>query len=247
MPPPFFVDCHSHVIPSGDDGAQTDAEGVELCDDAARHGTAVLFATPHVWPHLPLTDEREAEIRAHHAAVAERARLELRLGFELTPTVDLLADDPSRYVLGGTDAVLMEVPFAGPVDELLDLAAHAEAAGLRPLVAHPERSAAVLAEPRIALELADRGWPLQLNATSLTGYHGAAVEELAWRLLEWGVVAVVASDGHRKQRPPELDRAFAAVTRRFGRAIALPLFDGSALGVRAATAPAAARAASRDA
>ena len=30
----------------------------------------MLFATPHVWPHLPLTAEREARVRAAFAELA---------------------------------------------------------------------------------------------------------------------------------------------------------------------------------
>ena len=143
---PGFVDCHSHVCPSGDDGASTVAQGSVLCREAARRGTAVLFATPHVWPHLPLTTAREDEIRTAFAALRPIAGLELRLGFGLTPDRALLDEDPRRYLLEGTDCVLMEVPFSGPVDELVDLAEHAEAAGLRPVIAHPERTESVLAD-----------------------------------------------------------------------------------------------------
>ena len=230
MGSPSFVDCHSHVVPSGDDGAKSIAEGRLLCREAARRGTRVLFATPHVWPHLPLTPERERAARVAFAELRPHAGLELRLGYELTPTAALLAEDPRRYVLEGTDVVLMEVPFLGPIDELLALAEHVEAAGLRPLVAHPERTEAVLAEPAAAAELAERGWLLQVNATSLLGRHGPAVQELAWRLVEEGTIAVVASDGHRESRPPHLDAAFAAARRRLGEDV-VSLFDGSALGV----------------
>ena len=59
MVQPRFVDCHSHVVPSGDDGAVSIEEGLELCDLAAEAGTAVLFGTPHVVPHFTLTAERE--------------------------------------------------------------------------------------------------------------------------------------------------------------------------------------------
>ncbi|HET7514792.1 MAG TPA: CpsB/CapC family capsule biosynthesis tyrosine phosphatase, partial [Gaiella sp.] len=97
-----LVDCHSHVVPSGDDGAQTLEHGLELCDLAAASGTTVLFATPHVWPHLTLTDERERAIRRAYERLRERARLELRLGFELTPAPPLLREDPARYALEGT-------------------------------------------------------------------------------------------------------------------------------------------------
>jgi protein-tyrosine phosphatase len=197
-----FVDCHSHVVPSGDDGAATIQDGLALCHSAAQHGTAVLFATPHV----------------------------LRLGFELTPAPALLQEDPHRYLLEGTDCVLMEVPFSGPPDVLIALAEHVEAAGLRPVIAHPERTEAVLEDPSIADDLAARGWMLQVNATSLTGRHGPEPEELAWSLLERGLGKLVASDGHRTTRPAQVEVAHALAEQRLGDR-ALSLFDGSALGV----------------
>src|SRR2546422_5124605 len=106
-----FVDCHSHVVPSGDDGAQSLSDGVALCELAARAGTEILYATPHVWPHLVLTEERERAVRAAFEALRVDVSLELRLGFELTPAPPLLEEDPARYALDGTDLVLVEVPF----------------------------------------------------------------------------------------------------------------------------------------
>jgi protein-tyrosine phosphatase len=215
---PVFVDCHSHVAPSGDDGAQTLSDALWLCRDAARHGTSILFATPHVFPHLPLTPERERAIRANVGRMRAGARIELRLGFELTPAPELLRDDPWRYRLEGTDHVLMEVPFRGPIDLLVALAERTEAAGLRPVIAHPERTEAVLAEPELALELVDRGWAVQVNASSLLGRHGEDCEALGWALIEAEVASLVASDGHRETRPARLDEAFARVRARFSTA-----------------------------
>ena len=227
---PRFVDCHSHVVPSGDDGARSIEDGLELCDLAAASGTAILFATPHVWPHLPLTEERERAVRRAYERLRARARLELRLGFELTPAPALLREDPARYVLEGSDVVLMEMPFSGPASDLIELAEHVERAGLTPLVAHPERTDPIRERPELAHELAER-WPLQVNASSLLGRHGDEIEELAWRLVEHGDVAVVASDGHRLSRPARLDEAYELVRVRVGEEAALPLFDGSALGL----------------
>jgi protein-tyrosine phosphatase len=228
---PLFVDCHSHVVPSGDDGAGSIEDGIALCREAARHGTRMLFATPHVWPHLTLTDRREAEVREAYVRMRERAGLELRLGWELTPTAALLDDDPRRYVLEGTDRVLMEVPFTGPADELVALAELTESAGLSPVIAHPERAEAVLDRPVLADELAARGWTLQVNATSLLGRHGDETADVGWDFIERGVATVVASDGHRPTRAPQLDEAYALAVRRLGDERALPLFDGSALGL----------------
>ncbi|HWJ43806.1 MAG TPA: CpsB/CapC family capsule biosynthesis tyrosine phosphatase [Gaiellaceae bacterium] len=226
----MFVDCHSHVVPSGDDGAATVEDGLSLCHSAARHGTAVLFGTPHVWPHFTLTADRELEVRSAFERMRRRADLDLRLGFELTPTRALLREDPGRYALEGTDRVLMEVPFTGPADLVFAMAAHVEAAGLQPVIAHPERTEAVLDDPGIAGELAARGWAVQVNATSLTGRHGPEIEELGWLLVETGTATVVASDGHRTTRPAHLDDAYRLARRRLGER-ALSLFDGSALGV----------------
>jgi protein-tyrosine phosphatase len=225
-----FVDCHSHVVPSGDDGAATIQDGLALCGSAAQHGTAILFATPHVWPYFTLSEERELEIREAYERMRPHAGLELRLGFELTPAPALLEEDPHRYLLEGTDCVLMEVPFSGPPDLLFALAEHVEAAGLRPVIAHPERTEAVLEDPSIADDLAERGWMLQINATSLTGRHGPEPEELGWSLLETGAGKLVASDGHRTTRPAHLHDAHALAQERLGDR-ALSLFDGTALGV----------------
>jgi protein-tyrosine phosphatase len=226
----LFVDCHTHVVPSGDDGAATIEDGLALCRTASQHGTAVLFATPHVWPHLTLTPGREEEIREAFERMRWRAAVELRLGYELTPARPLLDEDPHRYVLEGTDRVLMEVPFAGPADIVFALAEHVEAAGLHPVIAHPERTEAVLDEPSVAEELAARGWTLQVNATSLTGRHGEEPEALGWSLVERGLARVVGSDGHRTTRPAHLDDAYRLARQRLGEE-AIALFDGSALGV----------------
>ena len=236
-----MVDCHSHVVPSGDDGVASVDDGRALCAEAGRHRTAVLFATPHVWPHLLLTPEREDQIRAAVADMRRRLRLDLRLGYELTPTPVLLREDPRRYVLTGTDCVLVEVPFSGKADLLIRVAKHIEREGLRPVIAHPERSQAVAEDPDLAARLADRGWLLQTNSTSMLGHHGPAIERLAWRLLDQDLISLVASDGHGWTRPPILDGAWQLALDRLGEERAVPLFDGSALGVGVAE-PAVARA-----
>lgn len=230
MAPGWFVDLHSHVVPSGDDGAQSMDEGAELCRAAARHGTRTLFATPHVAAHVPPDERREALVAARLDELRDRTGIDLRLGWELTPIPELLDEDPRRYALQGLDVVLMEVPFTGSADLLVALAEHTEAAGLTPLVAHPERTEAVLERPALAAELAERGWPLQVNATSLLGRHGPEREALGWQLLRDGTATVVASDGHRKTRPAELDGAWELVHAELGAA-ARRLFDGSAVGV----------------
>ena len=226
-----FWDVHSHVVPSGDDGAQSLEEGIALCRAAAEHGTSVLFATPHVWPTLTMTPDREERVLEAHAELAEEAAtfgLDLQLGAELTPAQALLGDDLRRYRLGNLPAVLMELPFHGALGLAEALAERIQASGLVPVIAHPERSEAVVSDPGIAARLHERGWLLQMNATSVLGYHGAAIELTAWQLLGEGLVDLFGSDGHRTARPAILDDAYRLVAERMGEG-ARRLFDGSAL------------------
>jgi protein-tyrosine phosphatase len=233
---PRFVDIHSHVIPSGDDGVGSVDEGLELSRDAFGHGTGLLYGTPHVSPQLPLTEGRERKIRTAYGKLRERAPLELRLGFELTPMPSLLAEDPWRYVMEGTKHVLVEIPFVGAANLFLEVGAWIEDAGLTPVVAHPERTEAVLTNPGLADELAARGWPLQVNASSLLGRHTPEMEREGWRLVDDGLASLVASDGHRATRPMLLDGAYELVRARVGER-ALSLFDGRALGLTALRTP----------
>jgi protein-tyrosine phosphatase len=228
----FFVDVHSHVVPSDDDGVQSVGEGRTLCAQAAARGTGVLFATPHVWPHLRLGDARERAVRIAYEKVARGAGLDLRLGWELTPAPPLLEEDLRRYELPGTGAVLIEVPFTGGTDLFFAVAERASAQGLRVVVGHPERTEAALLDPSIAERVLERGWLLQVNASSLLGRHERPeIEALAWRFVDDALVSLVASDGHRSSRPPFLDEAYERVAVRVGETRARSLFDGSALGV----------------
>ncbi len=242
MNPAGFVDVHAHVVPSGDDGASSIADGLDLCRIALDAGTRVLFATPHAhapWDSYPLTPERrrvyEEAFPVMRDVVAEWG-LDLRRGWEVFPTVLGARDgeDPVDYRLGGTSAVLVEFPgawleYPDPIPMMTEAGELLEAAGLAPVLAHPERCTAVCDNPSIVTPLAERGWLLCLNTTSLLGRHGVTPERVAWQLIEDGAVSLVASDAHGHRRPPVLDEAFRAVEHRYGRAAALPLFDGSSL------------------
>ena len=98
-----------------------------------------------------------------------------------------------------------------------------------PVVAHPERSIGLRADFAVARALVERGCLLCPNGDSALGDNGQAAGELLWRLLDEGLVALFASDGHRARRPPRLDLAYEVLADRYGVEGVAPLFDGSAL------------------
>jgi protein-tyrosine phosphatase len=234
-----FVDVHSHAVPSGDDGARSIEEAVELCGLARAGGTRVLFATPHAhaaWDRYPLTLERErlfAEALPVVSRVVSAWGLELRRGFEVFPT-ELRDRDPHELVLEGTRAVLLEFPgswldLADDSSLVLEAAERLVEVELVPVIAHPERSIGLQADFGIAQALVARGCLLCPNGDSALSENGPVAEQAFWRLVDEGLVALVASDGHSTQRPPRLDQAQRLLVERYGKASIEMLFDGSAI------------------
>jgi protein-tyrosine phosphatase len=234
-----FVDLHTHVIPSGDDGAPSVEAGVELCRAMAAQGTRVVYGTPHAHPPdswFPITDERIALVRRSYAEMKPRCAefgLDLRLGWELSAT-GALVGDLDDYVLEGTRAVLLELPgpwfsFDDEVAVTREQASLIRAAGLQVVLAHPERSLGVQTRPELLSELAEEGALVCFNADSFVGGHGERCEECAWRLLELGLGDFVASDAHRPERPSRLHEAVRAIAARYGEERALSLARGEAL------------------
>jgi protein-tyrosine phosphatase len=93
------------------------------------------------------------------------------------------------------------------------------------LIGHPERSPALVRDPGAVDELLAASDRLQVNASSLTGYHGAGARAAALDLVAAGSAQVIASDAHQPSaRAPRLSEA-VAVLRREG----MPAADAEAL------------------
>ena len=234
-----FVDLHTHVIPSGDDGAASIERGLALCREMAADGARVVYGTPHAHPPdgwFPITEERVALVRRNYAEMKPRCAefgLDLRLGWELSAT-GALVGDLGDYVLEGTRSILLELPgpwfsFEDEVAVTREQAAAIRAAGLGVVLAHPERSPGVQRQPELLLDLIGEGAQVCFNADSFLGGHGEECERCGWRLLELGIGDFVASDAHRPERPSRLREAVEAIAARHGDERALALARGAAL------------------
>lgn len=205
----------------------------------AAGGTTSLWATPHVADRdgFPGSPSRLALIgeRFEELLTVVPAGLTVRRGHEVTPSRARLAPgaDVAALALAELDIVLVDGPDDEPAahDELfLPYIARVLAEGLRPVLAHPERRVAhPEPDPGFAERLAEAGALLQIDACSLLGADGPAIEAEAWRLLEEGVGSMVASDAHTPDEASDLIRAHAAITERLDPASADRLCDGSAL------------------
>lgn len=224
-----MIDLHCHLLPGVDDGAQSLDEALELARLAVADGIQLAVLTPHVHPGR--YENRLAGLQASFAdfrrALAEASiPLDVRLGGEVRLGIESL-----EWLLDG------EVPFIGEQDGyrilLLELPHQTIPVGtqqfveklygmrIRPLIAHPERNKAVMAQPERLVPLLDAGCWLQLTAGSLAGRFGETAVNTARAILENGWAHVLATDAHnRSHRPPWLAEGMLAAARIVGDTLA---------------------------
>jgi len=195
------IDLHSHILPAVDDGARNIGESLGIARAAARDGTTVIAATPHVRFDYPTTPE---EIRSGVEALNElllRERVPVRVvpGAEIdfVRLRELELDELPAYGLGGNPRVLLvECPYRGWPEDLFDQIDRLRGAGFTVVLAHPERND--MAQSDVALiDLAvASGALIQVTAGSLVGEAGRKSRRTAEAFLARGLCHLLASDVH---------------------------------------------------
>jgi protein-tyrosine phosphatase len=198
------IDTHCHLLPGVDDGARVVGDAVAMARQFVESGVTAVVCTPHL----------STQFRASAAQVSrklERLRLalgdlsvdlQLHLGTEFTTTRVRTATpaELAERAIGGRYILFELIPRDGRAEALAALEA-VRAAGLEPIVAHPERSVEVQRDPAFVEELRAGGALVQVVGPSLLGRVSDAVRTSAWALIERGLVDLVGSDAHRPHNP----------------------------------------------
>ncbi|MDX6490219.1 MAG: protein-tyrosine phosphatase [Gaiellaceae bacterium] len=218
---PGAIDLHSHVLPGLDDGAATVKESLELARDLAASGVRVLAATPHVSERYPTTrSQMEKGLKSLRLALSARGvAIEVVQGGEIAlDQLEHLDDETLRaFTIGGAGKfALLEFPYDGWPADLADQLSALAAKGVTAMLAHPERNAIVQAAPERLAGLLEAGALVQVNAGSLTRRAGSA-GAAARRLLDNGLVHVIASDSHRPGSRPTIAAATAELPDSLAR------------------------------
>jgi protein-tyrosine phosphatase len=138
----------------------------------------------------------------------------------------------SRYVLIEPPHHVMPVRFEESLFELL-------VGGYVPIVTHPERLSWVRGHYAILQRLVEHGVWMQITAGSLIGKFGKTPLYYAERLLDDGIVHIIASDAHDvAKRPPDLAAGWERAARLVGQEEAFNLVSVRPRGVLENLAPA---------
>jgi protein-tyrosine phosphatase len=193
-------DLHTHILPGLDDGPATLDESLEIARAAVADGIELVAATPHVRSDFPTRPERmEAAVEELRAELARaEIPLEVRTGGEVAlPELDRDPTELRRFGLGGNRAyLLVEFPYFGWPLDLADRLFRLAASGITPVIAHPERSAEVQADPQRLRPLVEAGALVQVTAASIDGRIGPTSQRTGLGLIADGLAHVLASDAH---------------------------------------------------
>jgi protein-tyrosine phosphatase len=188
---------------------------------AVRAGTRAIAATCHIDPGFAVDPAGLAPARAelNERLRAEGIELEILQGGEIAPArlAELDDEELSTLTLGGGPTVLLECPFASVGAALEPMVAELRRRGFGVLLAHPERSPTFAGDGRRLGRLVSLGASAQVTAGSLAGRFGEPVRRTAARMLEAGLVHVIASDAHDPvRRSPDLHLADEWLRARYG-------------------------------
>lgn len=227
-----FIDLHSHILPGVDDGSSSVRETVAMLRLAHAGGTRALVATPHFflepWNNTDpvlltclferLTDELRQLGDDENGENGFLNEMTLYLGaenyistefFEALDRAEVVTMNTSRYVLIEFPPFLPFTAAAAAVERILR-------AGKFPVLAHIERYPFLLRGTKRLAKFVEMGCVAQVNASTFTGAAGRALARRASKLLDAGLVHLIASDGHgANERRPDLSRAAEALGNRY--------------------------------
>lgn len=217
-----IADIHCHLLPYVDDGAQQKEESRKLLRMEYAQGVRTICLTPHL--RKGMFETPDEEILEQFERFKERAgQLRRRMRFYLSREYYCDSSFISRLErdevlpLGNSRFLLTEMSSRYSEQQIFDYVDIILRCGYRPLIAHVERYPSMTKSVNQIRDLIDMGALIQCNAGSILAREG--IKQAAWckKLLKEQLVHVVGSDAHDSEtRPPELEKAYDYLERKFG-------------------------------
>ena len=218
-----MIDLHCHMLPGIDDGPETLEVSLEMARIAVADGITVTACTPHIYPGLYDNDAQgiTAAVKSFRQQLRD-ADIDLQLvaGADVHLDPDMVNGLKNGRIpsLHGTRYFLFEPPHHVAPPRIEDMVFNLLSAGYVPVLTHPERLSWIETHYPVFPKLVRAGCWMQLTAGSITGRFGPRARYWSERMLDEGLVHIVATDAHRAdKRPPLLAEARDAVAQRLGR------------------------------
>lgn len=219
-----MIDLHAHILPGAEDGAPDLDTALDMARVAVADGIMVVACTPRLMPDSD--PARVANILAkvqqfQLQLIAADIPLHVVAGCEAYMRQDLVSAlqagrittlNASRYVLVELPAMVAPPRLAEQMSGLLD-------EGYVPIITKPERLKWIETHFELFKDLVQDGVWLQLTASSLLGHFGGQATYWSEKLLDLGMIHLLASDAQNLvARPPQLAAAHEVACKRIGEA-----------------------------
>ena len=218
-----MIDLHCHMLPGIDDGAPDRNVALAMARCAVNDGIRTVACTPHIYPGLYENNREgiERAIQAFREVLAEEGiALELTIGADTHLDTDLIGGVRSGRIptLAGSRYLLLEPPHHTVPPRFEESVFNLCAAGIFPVITHPERLSWIEGQYDVFKRLVHSGtaW-MQITSGSLTGRFGRRPKYWGERMLDEGLVHILATDSHHiDRRPPLLAEGRDAAATRVG-------------------------------
>jgi len=218
----IMLDLHCHILPGLDDGAADVSVSIEMAKAFVADGVTVVACTPHILPGLyHNSGPKILQATSALQQVLDREGIPLKLvaGADNHITPSFVAELRSGHLLSlaGTRYVLVEPPHHVVPPRLEDLFFGLLIEGFVPILTHPERLTWIEQHYQTVKRLAQAGVWMQITSGSLLGAFGRQARYWGERMLDDGLVHILATDAHDvTRRPPNLSQGRAAALKRVG-------------------------------
>jgi protein-tyrosine phosphatase len=245
-----YVDLHSHYLPALDDGATDLAMSLQMMRAIASLGFSHLYATPHqragmFMPEREKIDAAFATVKGALGAGGSASAPVPTLGLAAENFWDDVFHDRLRAqavpTYDTTPAFLFEVNTQMMPAEMESQLFQIRTSGYMPVMAHPERYAAVQRDVSLAERLG-RQAAMLIDLGALDGAHGKAELKTARRLVLEGLAHGAASDIHRPEDQASVAAGMAWIKKQRGQAVLDQMLDDNPRRLLAGELPDAPRA-----
>lgn len=224
----LITDVHSHLLPALDDGVKTLDEAEAVVRVFMQLGYQKLITTPHVmqdhYRNTPETILAGLELLRDRLKQREiNVRVEAAAEYYLDEHFIRSLESGAPLLTFGDRYLLFETNFISEPLNLNEFIFSATTRGYQPVLAHPERYLYLQDNLSRIEDLANRGVLFQVNLGSLVGLYTKAVQALAGRIIDQGLVHFLGSDCHNLQHAEGI--AKAGRSRYFEKALNLGLIN----------------------
>ena len=214
----MIFDIHSHLIPKIDDGSKSIDDSIKMLQILKGEGVDNILATPHFYPETVAFDpymaarSKSLEDLIAHANGADLPQI--HLGCELYYTKGMAKyESLSRLRIAGTDFILIELPYGGISDNVIDdIFNFCSNYCLIPIFAHLERFGLFKGYKKAVSFVMTGNALAQVNASS---FFDKKQKKYALALAKQNLISFIGSDMHSPENDPHVRQAIDMLRTTF--------------------------------